>query len=58
MGKPVIDYAICNNCATCVDLCLYRAIYIDIVDGYVKIDYKKCRECGVCIKICPYGAIR
>uniref|UniRef100_A0A7J3JSJ1 4Fe-4S dicluster domain-containing protein n=1 Tax=Ignisphaera aggregans TaxID=334771 RepID=A0A7J3JSJ1_9CREN len=56
--KPVIDYIICNNCTTCIDLCKYKAIYIDSVDGYVKMDYAKCKECGICVKVCPYGAIK
>ncbi len=58
MHRPIIDYVLCNNCTTCTELCLYKAIYIDSIDGYVKIDYAKCKNCGICIRICPYGAIR
>jgi len=56
---PYIDYTICKKCTTCIDTCIFKAIYIDI-DGYIKIDYNKCRKCSIkiCIYTCPYGAMK
>ncbi len=55
---PHINYSICNRCTTCIDTCIYKAIYMDI-DGYIKIDYSKCKKCSIkiCIYTCPYGAV-
>ena len=58
VGKcyPEIIYIACNNCLSCLKLCPYNAIYIDI-DDHVKINYNKCSLCSVCFLVCPYGAI-
>uniref|UniRef100_A0A7C4FGK5 4Fe-4S dicluster domain-containing protein n=1 Tax=Ignisphaera aggregans TaxID=334771 RepID=A0A7C4FGK5_9CREN len=53
---PKIDYVACSSCLSCLKLCPYNAMYVD-VDDHVKIDYSKCRLCPVCFFVCPYGAI-
>jgi pyruvate ferredoxin oxidoreductase gamma subunit len=54
--RPVIDYALCNNCWwVCSSLCPDGAIRVE--DATPAIDYDHCKGCMVCVAVCPPHAI-
>ena len=54
----LINHTKCENCTDkpCISLCPIDAIYIDDVDGLVKIK-NTCFGCVLCRNACPYDAI-
>ncbi|VUT24099.1 MAG: 4Fe-4S ferredoxin [Candidatus Methanolliviera sp. GoM_asphalt] len=46
----------CVGCGTCVDICSYKAPYIE--EEVAKIDEEKCVGCHDCVPDCPERAIR
>lgn len=52
---PRIDYDICNNCGTCVTMCVHEAL--DIKNDRLELDKDLCVRCGLCVTICPKGAL-
>lgn len=51
-----LDDEMCNLCGSCVKMCLFEAISLEI-EG-VKINKDKCFGCGLCSYHCPESAIR
>ncbi len=54
--RPVLTDETCSNCMECMDICIEKAVSVDLDDGPM-IDYSKCVLCGKCISVCPTGAI-
>lgn len=64
-GKVLIDLVvafvekdICTGCGKCVNVCPYKAIALDGVEGKVKVTEVKCKGCGSCTATCPVGAMQ
>ncbi len=53
-----VDEDICSGCGTCVSVCPYDAIEIEITDGrrVAKVNEMLCKGCGSCAGACPSGA--
>ncbi len=45
----------CKMCGTCIDVCKYKAIFMD--DEQIYIDPLACNACGACISSCKNQAI-
>ncbi|MBZ0199375.1 MAG: ATP-binding protein, partial [Ignavibacteriaceae bacterium] len=52
---PVIDYAKCNFCGKCVDVCEYNAL-LNFKTEIVLLE-ELCHSCGACSYLCPENAI-
>jgi heterodisulfide reductase subunit A2 len=50
--------AYCTGCKTCLDVCVYGAIYFDNERGISVVNEAICRGCGNCVGSCPSGSIR
>ncbi len=50
-----IDTSKCNLCKKCVDVCKYKAAYIQ--EGVLTIDPISCTGCGACLSECDNNAI-
>jgi heterodisulfide reductase subunit A len=50
-----IDQSKCNLCKKCIDICKYKAAYIQ--DGMLTVDPISCTGCGACIWECENNAI-
>ena len=50
-----IDQSKCNLCKKCIDICKYKAAYIQ--DGILTVDPISCIGCGACIWECENNAI-
>jgi heterodisulfide reductase subunit A2 len=48
--------AFCSLCQICVDLCPFKARYVDWEIRSLKVDPLLCQGCGVCAAACPSGA--
>jgi NAD-dependent dihydropyrimidine dehydrogenase PreA subunit len=58
MGIRRIDYARCNGCGTCVDLCPMDVIRLDQSTKKAVIMYlRDCQSCFACETECPKEAI-
>ena len=54
---PVIDFACCNGCGTCREICPSDVFTGD--GAYVRADRPEdCIECWACVQQCPCEAIR
>ena len=51
---PVVDYASCNGCGRCREVCLWEALPSTMPGA---IDPRLCIGCNACAYICPTGAI-
>ena len=56
----IVDEDICSGCATCVGLCPYDAIEIEVEKGkrVAKVNEMLCKGCGSCAASCPSGAMQ
>ena len=52
--KAVIDYAQCNNCMNCLEVCKFSSIIGE--DEPIVVKYS-CEGCGACATACPVDAI-
>lgn len=52
---PIINYNNCTNCKTCLDRCIFNAIYNE--NNKIRIDFDKCYGCGLCATICSTYSI-
>ena len=52
--RAVIDPGRCIRCLTCVRVCPYQAVLLDIRPAVVAA---ACERCGICAAECPRGAI-
>ncbi len=50
--------AYCTGCQTCLEVCVYGAIYFDAERGISVVNEAICRGCGNCVGSCPSGSIR
>ena len=50
--------AYCTGCKTCLDVCVFGAIYFDEERGISVVNEAICRGCGNCVGSCPSGSIR
>ena len=53
--KVAIDYALCNACGLCREVCPESAIhpkYLEIRHFY-EVDPQRCTGCGDCLEYCP-----
>ena len=57
MVSEVLD-AYCTGCQTCLNVCVYDAIYFDEDRGISVVNEAVCRGCGNCVGSCPSGSIR
>jgi len=55
MPVPRVDYARCNFCGECAQVCAYKAIAV--VPGSVLVFDQLCHGCGACSYLCPRRAI-
>lgn len=60
---PSIDEDLCNGCATCWEICEFKAITMVIKSEteeelvqIASVDPTKCKGCGTCSAVCPTGA--
>lgn len=54
--ESIVDTQICCGCATCLQLCPQKAIFMSTDEkGFLhpKVDSKKCTQCGLCVARCP-----
>lgn len=49
-----VDASRCQGCATCAEMCPFRAI---TVADLAVVDYATCLGCGVCVEHCPDEAL-
>jgi len=49
-----VDESKCEVCATCEDVCPFKAIHLD---GKAIVDWETCMGCGVCVEKCPNEAM-
>ena len=61
---PVVDEALCNGCAKCIDVCPVEAMTLVSANDPHKprkrraeVDASICLGCGVCTRICPTKGI-
>ena len=50
--------AYCTGCKTCLEVCVFGAIYFDEERGISVVNEAICRGCGNCVGSCPSGSIR
>jgi heterodisulfide reductase subunit A len=55
----------CDGCALCLDVCPYRAIHLEEIEGDGAVAHKRvstdpalCKGCGLCAATCPKGGIQ
>ena len=50
---------LCRGCGTCVEVCEYEAITLQMKDGanIAHVNEALCKGCGTCATFCPTGAI-
>ncbi|MEI6613563.1 MAG: DUF362 domain-containing protein [Chrysiogenales bacterium] len=60
-SRPFIDYALCENCGVCTEVCPLEPKAVRPVDGRKETkpsyDYRRCIRCYCCQELCPSGAI-
>ena len=47
----------CSGCGTCVDVCAYKAIELDLAKGIAVVNEALCKGCGACAASCRMNAI-
>jgi len=53
--KISIDYALCNRCKRCIEICPRDCFRIE--KDQLQFDGRYCHDCGHCISICPKSAL-
>ena len=53
-----VDSDKCVLCLTCMRICPYTAVYIDIANKAAAVSAVTCQRCGTCATECPAGAIQ
>lgn len=55
----VVDPALCSGCGTCVEICPYEALSVELegIEQISRVDHDHCMGCGDCVTACPNGAI-
>ena len=50
---------VCQQCerASCVEVCVARALVRDPVSGSLKVERTRCVGCKMCVTACPYGGM-
>jgi len=48
----------CSGCKTCVSMCPYHAIAVNVEKGKAEINEVLCKGCGTCVSVCPSGSAR
>jgi heterodisulfide reductase subunit A len=48
----------CSGCKTCVPMCPYHAITVNVEKGKAEINEVLCKGCGTCVAVCPSGSAR
>jgi heterodisulfide reductase subunit A len=48
----------CSGCKTCVPMCPYHAIAVNVAKGKAEINEVLCKGCGTCVSVCPSGSAR
>jgi len=48
----------CSGCKTCVAMCPYHAIAVNLTKGKAEINEVLCKGCGTCVSVCPSGSAR
>jgi len=48
----------CSGCKTCVPMCPYKAIAVNVEKGKAEINEVLCKGCGTCVSVCPSGSAR
>ncbi len=61
-GKALVDVSRCDGCALCLDVCSYKAISLNAVEGaedrqIVAVNPVRCKGCGSCQATCPKEGI-
>ena len=46
----------CSGCKTCVAMCPYTAISVNVEKGKAEINEVLCKGCGTCVAVCPSGS--
>lgn len=54
----VVDSDKCVLCLTCMRICPYYAVSIDVDNKTASISAVTCKRCGICATQCPAGAIQ
>jgi heterodisulfide reductase subunit A len=49
---------LCSGCRSCVPMCPYSALSVDLARGKVALNEALCKGCGTCVATCPSGALQ
>ncbi len=60
VGNIMVDDDKCLLCDTCMNMCPFKAIYLDKSGDKVRLLFRqdRCVACGICEKTCPYNALK
>lgn len=53
----IIDKSTCSGCQTCVKVCPYNAIYVNLKEQNCGVNEALCRGCGICVAECRNSSI-
>ena len=51
-----IDVNLCQGCGTCVEMCPYKAITMNLEKQVAEVNAALCKGCGICSSSCRCGA--
>ena len=51
-----VRVAFCSLCKICIDVCPFKARFVDPETRTLKVDPLACQGCGICAAACPSGA--